>query len=94
MAAAPSSGSDKYDVAGIVAFLRTKVPYVPEVAIVCGSGLSTLADTITNQIVVDYSEIKNFPTATVGGHGKSLVFGDLGGKKVVAMSGRFHFYEV
>lgn len=60
---------------------------------ILGSGLGELADEIENKIVIPYSEIPNFPTSTVVGHAGQLVYGTLSGKKVLAMQGRFHFYE-
>jgi len=68
-----------------------------EVAIICGSGLSGFMSTFhaDPQISIAYRDIPNFPVGTVEGHANSLVFGTLGEKRtgVVAMSGRFHFYE-
>lgn len=61
--------------------------------IVCGSGLGHIPELIQNKIVIPYSELPGFPTGGVSGHKNELVFGDLNGKKVVAMRGRFHFYE-
>ena len=75
------------------AFIKGKVPYTPDVGIILGTGLGGLTKDITNQIVLDYQNIPNFPVSTVEGHHGRLIFGDLGGKKVVAMQGRFHFYE-
>lgn len=75
------------------AFIQSKVKTLPEVGIILGTGLGGLVRDITNQEVVDYKDIPNFPISTVDGHSGRLIFGDLGGKKVVAMQGRFHFYE-
>ena len=66
---------------------------VPEVGIICGSGLGGLAKTLDNPTVIDYKDIPNFPRTTVHGHAGQLVFGTIGDKKVVCMKGRFHFYE-
>ncbi len=65
----------------------------PETAIVLGSGLGLLADKIENPIVIPYAEIPHFVQSTAMGHKGNLIFGTLGGKKVLAMQGRFHYYE-
>jgi purine-nucleoside phosphorylase len=77
----------------IVAFLRNIVPTKPEIAIICGSGLGSLAELIINKIVIPYSDIPHFPRSTVVGHRSNLVFGILNGLYVVCMQGRFHPYE-
>jgi len=74
-------------------FLQSKVNYTPEYAIVLGSGLGSLVEDIKVELEIPYSEIPNFPVSTVKGHKGSLIFGDLNGKKVLAMNGRFHYYE-
>ncbi len=74
-------------------FLQSKVNYTPEYAIVLGSGLGSLVDDIKVELEIPYAEIPNFPVSTVKGHKGSLIFGELNGKKVVAMNGRFHYYE-
>ena len=66
---------------------------VPEVGIVLGSGLGHLGEEINKRIVIPYSEIPNFVKSTVNGHKGNLIAGELGGKFVVAMQGRFHYYE-
>ncbi len=76
-----------------VAFINSKITIAPEVGIILGTGLGGLVRDIQNQQVLDYTEIPNFPISTVEGHKGHLIFGELGGKKVVAMQGRFHFYE-
>ncbi|MCF0176969.1 MAG: purine-nucleoside phosphorylase [Bacteroidales bacterium] len=65
----------------------------PEIGIVLGSGLGKLGDRIENPVVVPYSEIPGFPVSTAIGHKGNLIYGTLGGRKVIAMQGRFHFYE-
>lgn len=65
----------------------------PYIAIVLGSGLGNLSDAITDKIEIPYDEIPNFPSTTVAGHDGRLIFGVLGGRNVVAMKGRFHYYE-
>ena len=74
-------------------YLKKQIDYIPEYAIVLGSGLSSLVDDIEIDKEISYKDIPNFPVSTVKGHKGSLIFGSLKGKKVVAMSGRFHFYE-
>ena len=74
-------------------YLKSIVPYTPEVAIVLGSCLGPFADTIEDPIVVDYADIPNFLISTVASHAGKLIFGTVAGKKVVCMSGRFHSYE-
>lgn len=64
-----------------------------EVGLILGSGLGELADEIENRIVIQYTDIPSFPVSTVEGHAGQLVCGTLGGKKVVALQGRFHYYE-
>ena len=67
--------------------------FKPTVAIILGTGLGGLVKEITVEFTIPYSEIPNFPESTVQGHSGKLIFGDIGGKKVMAMQGRFHFYE-
>ncbi len=74
-------------------FLRSKGFTDPEAGIVLGTGLGGLTTEIDNQIEIPYAEIPDFPVSTVKGHDGKLIFGDFGGKKVVAMKGRFHYYE-
>ncbi len=76
-----------------VAYIQSKVTVSPQVGIILGTGLGGLAKDIANQEILNYGDIPNFPVSTVEGHSGRLIFGDLGGKKVVAMQGRFHFYE-
>ena len=67
--------------------------YKPEIGLILGSGLGSIADTIEDAEYYNYSDIPNFPTSTVEGHAGRLVIGKLSGKIVVAMQGRFHYYE-
>ncbi|XP_076264733.1 purine nucleoside phosphorylase-like isoform X2 [Rhynchophorus ferrugineus] len=76
-----------------VHFLKLMVPFTPEVGIICGSGLGSLADCLTNPIVVSYDIIPHFPRSTVKGHAGALVFGYMSGVPTVCMKGRFHYYE-
>ena len=77
-----------------VQYIRTKIGTItPEIGVILGSGLGSLGDKIENPCIIPYSEIPGFPVSTAIGHKSRLVIGDLGGKKVVAMQGRFHYYE-
>ena len=76
-----------------VDYLKEKVDFTPEIAIILGSCLGPFAEEIENPIVVDYKDIPNFLVTTVASHAGKLVFGTVRGKRVVCMSGRFHFYE-
>jgi purine-nucleoside phosphorylase len=67
--------------------------FKPSVGIILGTGLGGLVKEISVEYTLPYAEIPNFPTSTVKGHSGKLIFGELGGKKVIAMQGRFHFYE-
>jgi purine-nucleoside phosphorylase len=66
---------------------------LPQVVVVLGSGLGKLADTISNPLVIPYKEIPHFKVSTAVGHKGDLIVGTLGGKTVMAMQGRFHYYE-
>jgi len=74
-------------------FIQSKCDVKPEIGLVLGSGLGALADEIINATVIPYGEIPHFPESTVAGHAGELVIGELEGKKVIAMKGRFHYYE-
>lgn len=74
-------------------FIKNIIKETPDFAIVLGSGLGALKDEIKPIIVLEYSEIPNFPQTTVVGHGGKLIYGTLEDKKVLMMSGRFHYYE-
>ncbi|MFD3165736.1 purine-nucleoside phosphorylase [Herpetosiphon sp. NSE202] len=78
---------------GAVAAIRRYTDRVPQVGIILGSGLSQLVDHIQNPVVVSYSNIPGFAPSAVPGHRGELVLGELGGVSVLAMRGRFHFYE-
>lgn len=65
----------------------------PVVGLILGSGLGVLGNEINDQVVIPYSDIPHFPTSTVAGHEGQLVLGNLEGKQVIAMQGRFHYYE-
>lgn len=74
-------------------FIKSKTNFLPEYAVILGSGLGSFVEDISIEITLPYSEIPNFPVSTVEGHTGALVFGTVGTKKVVAMQGRFHYYE-
>ncbi|CDF58188.1 purine-nucleoside phosphorylase [Thermobrachium celere] len=74
-------------------YIKKKINAEPKIAIILGSGLGSLADEVKNKIELNYSEIPNFPVSTVEGHAGKFIFGDLNGKEVIMMQGRFHFYE-
>ena len=74
-------------------FITEKTNFNPEIGIILGTGLGGLVSEIQIEHSLPYNEIPNFPLSTVEGHSGRLILGILGGKKVVAMQGRFHFYE-
>ena len=76
-----------------VSYIKSKTNFAPEYGVILGSGLGGFTDDIQIDFTLPYSEIPNFPISTVEGHKGALVFGTIGTKKVVAMQGRFHFYE-
>jgi purine-nucleoside phosphorylase len=76
-----------------VKFIKDKTGFTPEYGVILGSGLGSFTDDIAIEFTLPYNEIPNFPVSTVQGHKGALVFGTIGDKKVVAMQGRFHFYE-
>ncbi|MEO8414120.1 MAG: purine-nucleoside phosphorylase [Ginsengibacter sp.] len=76
-----------------VDFIKSKYNSKPAVGIVLGSGLGSFTGEIDVESEISYSDIPYFPTSTVEGHTGKLIFGSLSGKKVVAMAGRFHYYE-
>lgn len=74
-------------------YILDKTKFNPEIALILGSGLGAIADQIENAEYYPYNEIPNFPVSTVEGHAGQLVIGNLQGKTVIAMQGRFHYYE-
>ena len=74
-------------------YIRQQYKAAPVVGIVLGSGLGNFTSELNVEKEIAYSDIPNFPVSTVEGHSGKLIFGEMGGKKVVAMAGRFHFYE-
>lgn len=67
--------------------------FAPELGVILGTGLGSLTDSIETAYALDYASIPGFPVSTVQGHKGRLIFGTLGGKRIVAMQGRFHYYE-
>jgi purine-nucleoside phosphorylase len=76
-----------------VEFINQKSNIKPKIAIILGTGLGRLVEDIKEKEIIPYSDIPNFPISTVQGHGGNLVLGKLENKEVVAMQGRFHYYE-
>lgn len=73
--------------------IKSRIGGKPQIGIILGSGLGSLADVLEQPVEIDYSEIPGFPRTTVEGHEGKLVYGELMGKRVLAMKGRFHLYE-
>ena len=73
--------------------IKESFDFEPEVGIILGTGLGGLVNEIDVVHTIEYKDIPNFPISTVEGHKGALIFGLLGGKRVVAMQGRFHYYE-
>lgn len=76
-----------------VAYIEKEITVKPSICLILGSGLGVLADEINNQTVIPYKDIPHFPESTVDGHKGQLVIGTIEGQNVIAMQGRFHFYE-
>ena len=76
-----------------LSYVRKKTAFTPEIALVLGTGLGNLAKRIKQEKVFTYEELPFFPKTTVQSHSGKLILGELGGKKIAAMEGRFHFYE-
>lgn len=74
-------------------FIKDTTKFNPEIGIILGTGLGGLVSEIEIEFSIPYNEIPHFPLSTVEGHSGRLILGTLGGKKVIAMQGRFHFYE-
>ena len=74
-------------------YIQAKTNAKPKIGIILGTGLGGLVKEIEVEHVLPYESIPNFPVSTVEGHSGKLIFGKLGGKSVVAMQGRFHYYE-
>ena len=74
-------------------FIKNRFGNIPKTAVILGTGLGKLADDIKEQNIINYSDIPNFPISTVEGHSGKLILGKLGNLTILAMQGRFHFYE-
>jgi len=74
-------------------FLKEKINVTPEIGIILGTGLGALAEEIEQETVISYEQIPHFPLSTVESHAGRLIFGKIGSKSVMAMQGRFHYYE-
>ncbi|MEN9919536.1 MAG: hypothetical protein RL662_1972 [Bacteroidota bacterium] len=74
-------------------YVKSKAAQIPQYAIILGTGLGELANAISDKKEIPYNEIPNFPVSTVEGHSGKLIFGKLGSIDVIAMQGRFHYYE-
>jgi len=77
----------------IADFLLSKIRDVPDIGIICGSGLGELASLVSDAVILPYRDIPGFPVSTAPGHQGQLVFGHLSGARVVLMQGRLHVYE-
>lgn len=75
------------------AYIQSLTTIKPEVGIILGTGLGALVDDIKIDKIISYKDIPHFPVSTVETHSGLLIFGELSGKKIVAMQGRFHYYE-
>lgn len=76
-----------------VAYIQSKIDFQPDYAVILGSGLGGFTEDIAIEYTLPYRKIPHFPVSTVAGHKGALVFGTIGDKKVIAMQGRFHYYE-
>lgn len=74
-------------------YIKNRINTKPKIGIICGSGLSNIVNIIENKIILEYSSIPDFPLSTVKGHKSNLISGKISGKDVIAMQGRFHYYE-
>ncbi|MGB7606605.1 MAG: purine-nucleoside phosphorylase [Lutisporaceae bacterium] len=74
-------------------YIKNRISIEPEIGIILGTGLGSLAEHIENSTVIEYSDIPEFPVSTVAGHAGKMIIGTLEGKNVIAMQGRFHYYE-
>ncbi len=83
----------KKQIGEALGYIRSRTEVVPEIGIILGTGLGGLVKEIRKEAVLDYDKIPYFPVSTVESHHGKLIFGTLAGKKIVAMQGRFHYYE-
>ena len=85
--------SFRAELAESVTFLKERIGTTPEIGIILGSGLGEIADALENRVAIPYGEIPNFPVSTAPGHSGELIVGELAGKRLFCMQGRFHYYE-
>ncbi len=76
-----------------VSYISSRTEAKPEIGIILGTGLGGMVKEIEIETILEYEDIPNFPVSTVESHHGKLIFGTLGGKRIVAMQGRFHYYE-
>lgn len=74
-------------------YINGKIDFMPEIAVILGSGLGMLADVVTDRVEIPYSDIPNFPSSSVVGHSNKLIIGKIYDRNVLVMQGRFHYYE-
>jgi len=87
------NGNLKESINQAVEFIRSKTKFNPQIGIILGTGLGSLAEGIKVETKISYKKIPHSPVSTVESHAGFLIFGELSGKKIVAMQGRFHYYE-
>lgn len=88
------SGGDFAALSGAVSYIKTRADgFIPEIVLILGSGLGYMGSLCQNAVHIPYEDIPGFPVSTAPGHDGKLVLGELSGKKVAVMQGRFHFYE-
>lgn len=83
----------RQQIADAVGYIRSRTDFVPEVGVILGTGMGSLAREVENPTVIEYGDIPHFPVSTVESHAGRLHLGRLGGKNVFLMQGRFHYYE-
>ncbi len=81
------------DIQAATKYIQTQIDFAPEIGIILGTGLGALVDDIEVAHIISYKDIPHFPISTVETHSGKLILGSLSGKKVIAMQGRFHYYE-
>jgi len=74
-------------------YIQRYLNYTPEIGLILGSGLGVLGEEVQDKVIIEYSDIPNFPISTVEGHKSRFIFGTLNNKKIAVMQGRFHYYE-
>lgn len=74
-------------------YILSKIDFEPEIGLILGSALGSLADEIEDKVIIDYKDVPNFLISTAQSHASQLILGKLSGKNIVCLSGRFHYYE-